>query len=63
MKSTLLDISLGIFLLGWILLLASALMVRWIPEKHIEREAVSTIGILAAGAGAILALTVYFVYH
>jgi len=38
-------------------------MVRWIPEKHTEREAVATIGILAAGAGAILAMAVYFVYH
>jgi len=63
MKSFLLDISLGIFLIGWILLLASALMVRWIPEKHTEREAVATVGILAAGAGAILAMAVYFVYH
>jgi len=63
MKDSLLDLSLGVFILGWLLLLASALMVRWVPEKHVEREAVATIGILAAGAGAILAMAVYFVYH
>jgi hypothetical protein len=63
MKNSLLDLSLGVFILGWLLLLASALMVRWIPEKHTERETVATIGILAAGAGAILAMAVYFVCH
>lgn len=63
MKSTLLDISLGLFICGWLFLVTSFLIAMWAPEKYDERVAVATAGILIAGAGAILALTVYFVYH
>jgi len=63
MKDLLLDISLHTFLIGWLLLFASALMSQIVPNKFKERSFVATTGIITAVVGALIAVVVYFIYY